>query len=109
MAYERKNKYIIYRVGEWFYDYDITYITKAQTKEEAIERIEKKREKEPKATFAIVHYTKEEQFVAEQKQKQKEWREEQRAKSKAERKAMRFSKDVENAYYKTSYKAGHLI
>ena len=109
MAYERKNKYIIYRVGEWFYDYDVQYITKAQTKEEAIEQVSKKRMSQPNATFAIVHYTKEEQFVAEQKQKQKEWREEQRAKSKANRKAMRFTKDVENAYYKTSYKAGHLI
>lgn len=105
----KRAEYTIYRIGEWFYDYDICFIASASTKEKAIERVEHRMKKFPGSKYAIVHISKEEKFLAEQKQKQSEWREEQRAKSKAERKAMRFSKDVENAYFRTSYKAGHLI
>ena len=109
MKHTRKTQYAIYRIGEWFYDYDIAIVATANSKEEAILKVEKQIAKNPKAQHAVVHISKDEQFVAEQKQKQREWREAQRAKSKADRKVMRFSKDVENAYYKTGYKAGHLI
>lgn len=109
MAYARKTQYAIYRIGEWFYDYDIAMVATAKTREEAIEKVQKQMAKNPKAQHAVIHISKEEKFLADQKQKQKEWRETKRAESKAERKEMRFSKDVENAYYKTSYKASHLI
>lgn len=109
MKHTRKTQYGIYRIGEWFYDYDVALVAVANTKEEAIEKVQKQMAKNPKAQHAVVHISKDEKFVADQKQKQKEWREARKAESKAERKAMKFSKDVENSYYKTSYKAGHLI